>query len=87
MIKHENNDNDFQDTSGSVNQVSAAQILKLAQLTDIKQILTSIKLAYFPFAGFVLQEPDEEGLKILYEYSEVFLKIRNYLVKKESLDK
>ena len=81
MIKHENNDNDFQDTSGSVNQVSAAQILKLAQLTDIKQILTSIKLAYFPFAGFVLQ------LKILYEYSEVFLKIRNYLVKKESLDK
>ena len=87
MIKHENNDNDFQDSSASVNQVSAEQILKLAKLTDIKQILTSIKLAYFPFAGFVLQEPDEDGIKILYEYSEVFLKIRNYLVKKETLDK
>jgi len=81
MIKHEDNENDFQD---SPNQISAEQVLKLATLTDINQILTSIKLAYFPFAGFVLKEPDEEGLKILYEYSEIFLKIRNYLEKKNS---
>ena len=85
MIKHENNFED-KEKDESVSKVTAEQVLKLATLTDINQILTSIKLAYFPFAGFVLQEPDEEGLKILYQYSEIFLKIRNYLIKKEALE-
>ncbi len=86
MIKHEDNDTDFQDSS-SPNQITAEQVLRLAKLTDSNQILTSIKLAYFPFAGFVFKEPDEEGLKILYEYSEIFLKITKYLSKKESVEK
>lgn len=85
MIKQDIKDSGYED--GSSNQVSVDQILKLAKLTDVDQILTSIKLAYFPFAGFVLKDPDEDGLKILYEYSEVFLKIRNYLQKKEVLPK
>lgn len=80
MIKHEDK---IDDTSAS--KVTAEQVLKLATMTDINQILASIKLAYFPFAGFVLKEPDTEGIKILYEYSEIFLKIRNYLIKKEVL--
>ena len=57
MIKQE--DTNMQDTSPS--KMTAEQVLKLATLTDINQILTSIRLAYFPFAGFVLKEPDEEG--------------------------
>ena len=85
MIKHEDNDSEFQDSS--TNQITAEQVLKLAKLTDINQILTSIKLAYFPFAGHVLKEPDEEGLKILYEYSEIYMKIKNYLSKKKSIEK
>ena len=85
MIKHEDNIGD-KEKDVSASKVTAEQVLKLATLTDINQILTSIKLAYFPLAGFVLQEPDEEGLKILYQYSEVFLKIRNYLIKKEALE-
>ena len=84
MIKQDTKDSGYEEGS---NQVTVDQILKLAKLTDVDQILTSIKLAYFPFAGFVLKEPDEDGLKILYEYSEVFLKIRNYLQKKEVLPK
>lgn len=82
MIKPE----DKMDTdANSASKVTADQVLKLATLTDINQILMSIKLAYFPFAGFVFKEPDAEGLKILYEYSEVFLKIHNYLFKKDEL--
>lgn len=85
MIKQETKDSGYENKESS--QASVEQILKLAKLTDIDQILTSIKLAYFPFAGFVLKDPDEDGLKILYEYSEVFLKIRNYLQKKDVLPK
>lgn len=81
MIKQEDK---IENQDNSNSKITADQVLKLATLTDINQILTSIKLAYFPFAGFVLKDPDEEGLKILYEYSEIFLKIRTYLQNKEN---
>ena len=84
MIKLEDK-NENQDST--ISKITAEQVLKLATLTDANQILTSIKLAYFPFAGFVFKDPDEEGLKILFEYSEIFLKIRTYLQKREDLEK
>jgi hypothetical protein len=79
MIKSETKeDNSYQDAPDITNK-NFDQILKLSNLTEIKQILTSIKLAYFPFAGFVLKDPDELGLQLLYDYSEIFLKIKTYL--------
>ena len=81
MIKQDDKNSDLENQS--LNQLSADQIMKLSTLSEVKQILTSIKLAYFPFAGFVLKDPDAEGLKILYEYSEIFLKIKDYLKKKD----
>ena len=55
------------------------QILKLANLNTTKQILMAIKLAYFPFAGKVMKEPDDIGLELLNEYAIIYKKIKQYL--------
>ena len=59
------------------------QILKLANLNTTKQILMAIKLAYFPFAGRVMKNPDDIGLELLNEYGTIFKKIKQYLEEKE----
>ena len=55
------------------------QILKLANLNTTKQILMAIKLAYFPFAGKIMNAPDNIGLELLNEYAILYKKIKQYL--------
>ena len=63
------------------------QILRLANLNETRQIAMAIKLAYFPFAGRVLKNPDDKGLELLNEYAIIYKKIKQYLEQTEKATK
>lgn len=80
MISQDYNQSDSEDPN-TIKEFD--QILKLAKLSNIQQVLTAIKLAYFPFTGFVMKNPDDEGLELVNEYGHLFKKITAYMQKKQ----
>lgn len=81
MIKHEENHTLEDLTAADLNEDQAIldQILKLGALNDAHQVVTALKLAYFPMAGYVLKNPDDKGLELLARYGSLFKEVKDFV--------
>lgn len=63
---------------------NSTEIVQLSEMTNKNQVLNSLKLSYFPLAGFVFNQEGEEvgkGKILLDEYFTWYYKVKKYLIK------
>ena len=59
----------------------AEKLMKLASTNTKEDILMRLKFAYYPFAGHVMNNPDEKGNALLQTYLKWFKEVKEYLDK------